>query len=41
MTTLRNWRLRKTKRPQFATVKAVARALGGELGIMYKGRIVR
>jgi DNA-binding phage protein len=32
-TTLDNWRLRKTKRPQFATVAAVIRACGGELTI--------
>jgi transcriptional regulator with XRE-family HTH domain len=30
-TTLSNWRKRKTKRPQFATVKAVARALGADV----------
>ena len=36
--TLRNWRDRKTRRPQFATVKAVAKALGADLAIVYQGR---
>lgn len=35
--TLRNWRTRKTKRPQFATIKAVVHALGGALVIQYSG----
>lgn len=39
--TLINWRLRKTKRPQFATVKAVVTALGAELNIVYRGRIIK
>lgn len=29
--TLRNWHLRRTKKPQFATVAAVVRACGGEI----------
>lgn len=37
VTTLRNWQKRKTKRPQFPTIKAVVRALGGEIGITFKG----
>lgn len=36
--TLRNWQKRKTRRPQFATVKAVVKAAGGELRIVYKGK---
>lgn len=39
--TLRKWRTRQTRRPQFATVKAVAKALGGELAITYQGKVVR
>jgi len=38
--TLINWRKRKTKRPQFATVKAVVRAMGAELNIVYRGQII-
>lgn len=37
---LRNWRNRKTKRPQFATIKAVVRACGGELAVKYRGRFL-
>ena len=32
--TLRKWHRRETKRPQFATVNAVARALGAELRLV-------
>jgi transcriptional regulator with XRE-family HTH domain len=39
--TLNNWRKRKTKRPQFATVKAVVKALGGELQVTFDGRVIR
>jgi DNA-binding phage protein len=38
LTTLRKWHYRRVKRPQFATVKAVVKALGGELSITYRGR---
>jgi DNA-binding phage protein len=38
VTTLGNWRKRKTKRPQFATVNAVVRALGGELVVRDRRR---
>jgi hypothetical protein len=40
-TTLHNWYKRKTKRPQFATVKAVVRALGGEVAVVYKDRMLK
>lgn len=36
-TTLRNWSLRKTKRPQFATIAAVVRSLDAELVVRRKG----
>jgi hypothetical protein len=36
--TMLNWRKRRTKRPQFATVAAVANYLGGELTISFNGR---
>lgn len=39
--TLRNWHKRKTKRPQFPTIKAVVKACGGTLNIMYDGKAVR
>lgn len=38
--TLTNWRTRKTKKPQVATVAAVANYLGGELTLTYRGRTV-
>lgn len=38
ITTLINWRKRKTKRPQFATVRAVVGAVGGDLAIRYRGK---
>lgn len=41
VTTLNNWHTRKVKRPQFATVKAVVQALGGELGIVYRGKVIK
>jgi len=37
--TLINWRLRRTKRPQFATVQAVAHALGRDFTMtQYEGK---
>lgn len=39
-TTLTNWRMRKTKRPQFASVAAVVRAVGGEITITFGGRTI-
>jgi hypothetical protein len=39
-TTLQNWSKRKTKRPQFASVAAVVRSIGGEILIQYKGKTV-
>jgi|SRR5215472_3201170 len=39
-TTLHNWSLRKTKRPQFASVAAVVRAIGGEILIRYKDKTI-
>jgi transcriptional regulator with XRE-family HTH domain len=39
-TTLTNWQKRKVRRPQFATIKAVTRAVGGELRIIYKGKAI-
>ncbi len=36
--TLWNWFNGKTRRPQFAALNAVARALGHELGFVPKGR---
>lgn len=38
--TLRNWRSRKTKRPQNASLQAVIRGLGGKLVIIYKGKTI-
>lgn len=38
--TLINWRRRKVKRPQFASVAAVANALGASLGLVYQGRVI-
>lgn len=39
--TLRNWASRKTKRPQFPTIKAVVRALGGEITLVYNGQEIK
>jgi len=39
--TLRKWRTRRTKRPQFSTVKAVVKAVGGELSIVYQGKRIK
>lgn len=39
--TLHNWRIRKTKKPQFATVKAVVAAMGGELTVIYNGQEIK
>lgn len=39
--TLHNWRSRKTKKPQFATVKAVVQAMGGTLTIIYHGKEIK
>jgi hypothetical protein len=36
--TLRNWRMRKTKRPQHAAAKGVIRALGGDYIVVFKGK---
>ncbi len=36
--TLRNWRFRKTRRPQYATVAAVVRALGGQVVVVYQNK---
>lgn len=36
--TLYNWRMRKTKRPQFASVKAVVKGLGADLTVVYQGK---
>lgn len=38
--TLINWRKRKVKRPQFASVAAVINALGGSIGVVYHGRMI-
>lgn len=38
ITTLHNWKRRKTKRPQFATVMAAARALGATGVSFSKGK---
>lgn len=34
LTTMYNWRKKKTKKPQFATLNAVARSLGKEFRLM-------
>jgi hypothetical protein len=39
--TFSNWRKRKTKRPQNASMEAALRALGAESVVLYKGQIVR
>lgn len=39
--TLSNWAKRRTKRPQYATLKAVARSLGGEISITANGKVIR
>jgi transcriptional regulator with XRE-family HTH domain len=36
--TLRNWHSRKTKRPQHASIMAVARALGGDAVFFFNGK---
>lgn len=36
--TIRNWRKRKTKRPQHITLKAVALALGWKMTLTPKGK---
>jgi hypothetical protein len=38
--TLRNWRDRKTKKPQWGSVNAVVRSLGGTVTITYQGRAI-
>ena len=40
-TTLSNWRKRKTKRPQFCTIVAVARALGADVQLTANNKVVR
>lgn len=39
-TTLTNWRDRKTKRPQWATVAAVVKAAGADIQIVYQGKVI-
>lgn len=39
--TLRSWQVRKTKRPQFATVQRIVRACGGNVEIVYQGKRIR
>lgn len=39
--TVNNWRDRKVRRPQFASVKAVVRGLGADVVIVYKGKLIR
>lgn len=39
--TLRNWALRKTKRPQHPTIRAVVKACGGSYTMSYKGKEIR
>jgi hypothetical protein len=39
-TTLYNWSIRKTRRPQFASVAAVVRACGGEIIVQYRGKTI-
>lgn len=36
--TLSNWSSRKTRRPQFASVVAAVRAIGGNIVVIYKGK---
>ncbi len=38
VSTLSNWRKRKTKKPQVATVAAVVNFLGGEMTVTYGGK---
>jgi hypothetical protein len=38
--TLRNWRMRKVKRPQHAAAKAVIQGLGGEYAVLFNGKRV-
>lgn len=37
--TLRNWQLRKTKRPQFASITAVLRSLGAKVKVHYGSEV--
>lgn len=41
ITTLYNWRKRKTKRPQWASVNAVVRGLGGRIVLTVGGKTIR
>jgi hypothetical protein len=41
VTTLGNWRSRKTKQPRSAGVEAVLRAMGAERAVIYSGQVVR
>jgi hypothetical protein len=36
--TLRNWRMRKVKRPQHAATKGLIRALGGDYVVVFRGK---
>jgi hypothetical protein len=38
--TLRNWRMRKTQRPQHAAVKGVLKALGADMVVVFQGKKV-
>jgi hypothetical protein len=38
--TLRNWRMRKTQRPQHAAAKGVIKALGGDMVVVFEGKAV-
>lgn len=38
--TLRDWRNRKTKRPQSAKIEGVLRGLGAQRAVLFQGRIV-
>jgi hypothetical protein len=38
--TLRNWRMRKTQRPQHAATKGVIKALGGDMIVVFQGKAV-
>jgi hypothetical protein len=38
--TLRNWRMRKTQRPQHAAAKGVLKALGADMVVVFKGQKV-
>jgi transcriptional regulator with XRE-family HTH domain len=41
VSTLHNWFLGKTRRPQFATIMAVARGLGYDLTLTRRGEIIK